>query len=319
MENNRDFHIRKIRPGQDYLSISNLIESCFHPYLDPDGKQFVNRLREIAQDGNQNRFLSFLNPMDLKLTGYVSLDDTGTINGNVTLFPSRMMGSLGYLVANVCVDEASRAQGIGTALMQRALTYAKNHHASRVYLQVRSETTGALAMYQKLGFETDAVRTTWIRPRGSPKFSTDGFFRTGVPNKKHQALFRQRLEEHYPPAVRWNLNESPSVFSFGLAAKLLRLFSNVDADFWEFQDYSSGLLGWIAWQRTENFTNTLWLVPAETCTDEQLVQMLRQTGDQYINIKPLLVNCAQGWRPQVFKEAGFYKHGTLYWMSKTLP
>jgi GNAT superfamily N-acetyltransferase len=55
-------------------------------------------------------------------------------------------------VTAVEVDEAHRRQGLGTAVMRAILDWAYARGAVSVYLQVAEENTGALALYDGLGF-----------------------------------------------------------------------------------------------------------------------------------------------------------------------
>jgi N-acetylglutamate synthase len=55
-------------------------------------------------------------------------------------------------VTAVEVDEAHRRRGLGSAVMRAILDWAYAHGAISAYLQVAEENTGALALYDRLGF-----------------------------------------------------------------------------------------------------------------------------------------------------------------------
>ena len=60
---------------------------------------------------------------------------------------------------NVAVAVAARRRGIGRALMEDLLAYAREHAIVRVLLEVRASNGPALALYGSLGFERFNVRT----------------------------------------------------------------------------------------------------------------------------------------------------------------
>ncbi len=62
---------------------------------------------------------------------------------------------------NVAVAEGARRRGIGRALMDDLIAYARDHRASRVLLEVRVSNTPALALYESLGFERFHVRKNY--------------------------------------------------------------------------------------------------------------------------------------------------------------
>lgn len=310
------YRIRKIQSGKDLLAIGNLIESCFHRYLDPDGRQFVDQLREAGKAAERNCFYGLFNSLEYQLQGFVSLNEKDEIIGVVCLFPGKMPDGFGYLIANVGIADAYRRNGIATALMKNALAYAKSHSAGKVYLQVREETAEAVAMYEKLGFKIDAKRTTWIRPQSKPKISDTGTIRLIEPKKGHRLEFETLFNHYYPQPVRWNLNYYPVVFQIGVIAKINKLLSNMDARLFQVADDQSALLAWVAWQHTENFTDILWLIPTDDCSEEQMTAILKLAGDHFCGGKAIQINVEKGFREQVFRNAGFFKHGNLIWMSK---
>lgn len=65
---------------------------------------------------------------------------------------------------NLRVHDAVRRQGVGRALMQAAQEYATSQSAT-VYLQVDPDNTGAVRLYQQMGFvaddSDDPSRMTW--------------------------------------------------------------------------------------------------------------------------------------------------------------
>ena len=59
-----------------------------------------------------------------------------------------------FLVAHVAVFEQFRRKGIATALLQKAVSLAKEEGFSRVALEVEIGNTAAIECYQRFGFDT---------------------------------------------------------------------------------------------------------------------------------------------------------------------
>ena len=59
---------------------------------------------------------------------------------------------------NVAVAVGLRRQGIGRALMDDLLVYARAHGVARILLEARAGNAPAIALYDQLGFKRFAVR-----------------------------------------------------------------------------------------------------------------------------------------------------------------
>ncbi len=58
----------------------------------------------------------------------------------------------GY-ISSVIVDEDYRGQGIGELLIQKAVMYLGRRGANKVRINVRKDATGAINLYEKIGFK----------------------------------------------------------------------------------------------------------------------------------------------------------------------
>jgi ribosomal-protein-alanine N-acetyltransferase len=59
---------------------------------------------------------------------------------------------------NVAVAADARRRGVGRALMNDLLAYARDSGVVRVLLEVRPSNAAAIALYERLGFSTFAIR-----------------------------------------------------------------------------------------------------------------------------------------------------------------
>ncbi len=68
-----------------------------------------------------------------------------------------------FEVLQITVASAYQRQGIATQLLVLTLDKAKSLGCERVVLEVRETNHGAIALYQKLGFQFDGVRKNYYR------------------------------------------------------------------------------------------------------------------------------------------------------------
>lgn len=61
-------------------------------------------------------------------------------------------------IHNIAVHPARRREGLGTALLQAAISAAKAAGASRCYLELRASNEAARELYTRLGFQLDGRR-----------------------------------------------------------------------------------------------------------------------------------------------------------------
>jgi [ribosomal protein S18]-alanine N-acetyltransferase len=59
---------------------------------------------------------------------------------------------------NVAVAPAARRAGVGRALVEDIVAYARSHAAVKILLEVRASNAAAIALYEALGFERFNVR-----------------------------------------------------------------------------------------------------------------------------------------------------------------
>ncbi len=75
-------------------------------------------------------------------------------------------GARGYL-QRLAVDPAQQRLGIGTALVVDGLRWLRRHGVQRAVVNTQESNTGALAMYEHLGFRRQAVGLSVLaRPTG---------------------------------------------------------------------------------------------------------------------------------------------------------
>jgi [ribosomal protein S18]-alanine N-acetyltransferase len=84
-------------------------------------------------------------------------------SGSITGFAvASRAGELAEL-ESVAVSPSARRKGIGHALCQHLMDWARNAEATHLELEVRASSEGALALYRSLGFVEQARRRQYYR------------------------------------------------------------------------------------------------------------------------------------------------------------
>jgi ribosomal protein S18 acetylase RimI-like enzyme len=76
----------------------------------------------------------------------------GEMVGTLILVVFRGLTGIKARIEDVVVDKRARGQGIGTALIQKALTHAASLQVHTIELTSRPSRTTANSLYQRLGF-----------------------------------------------------------------------------------------------------------------------------------------------------------------------
>jgi ribosomal protein S18 acetylase RimI-like enzyme len=98
---------------------------------------------------------------DASSTLMVARDDSGKIVGALTLSIYRVPTGIRSIIEDVIVDNAARGQGIGEALMLRAIEIAKEKGAQNISLTSNPMREAANRLYLRVGFkkrETNAYQ-----------------------------------------------------------------------------------------------------------------------------------------------------------------
>jgi GNAT superfamily N-acetyltransferase len=90
---------------------------------------------------------------------FVAEDNRGRVVGLLTVSQRWTLWHAGpcALIEELVVDEGARGKGVGRALMQAALDWAKAQGCSEVEASTEEDNTGAQAFYRRLGFSGVAL------------------------------------------------------------------------------------------------------------------------------------------------------------------
>ena len=61
-------------------------------------------------------------------------------------------------ILNISVDPSEQGQGIGRKMLENLIEVSRKKKAETIFLEVRPSNTGAIALYQKMGFNEIGIR-----------------------------------------------------------------------------------------------------------------------------------------------------------------
>jgi ribosomal protein S18 acetylase RimI-like enzyme len=289
--------LRTLNILRDLPAVADLVETCFADTMDAEGRRYLQQMRSAGKD---NQFLrwatSAVDTVSMPLSGYV-WEEKGEVIGNVSLIPYRHAGKKYYLIANVAVRPDQRRRGLGRALTLAAMQHARARHADEIWLHVRDDNPGAIALYLGLGFRERLRRTAWqakIEPGLKPEVSGLVIAAGNRRDWVQQELWLRRL---YPESMNWYQPMPWNSLRPGLLPALLRFFVDVDTRHWA-ASRSGKLAAALTWQPVSSASDRLWAaVPPEGGAEA---------------LTALLLHARRGltWR----QAAGFRPYRTLVWM-----
>jgi ribosomal protein S18 acetylase RimI-like enzyme len=141
--------------ARDWRQVLDLIELAFGDGLDAEAQR---ALRSMRVPGPLAPLLAWLDglspPGEGTMPGFV-WEQGGRVVGTTGV---RRVHSLsrGWIVSNVAVHPDWQGQGIGRAMLEAALDFARDHGGAWVILQVRDDNPAARRLYDGLGFRVIA-------------------------------------------------------------------------------------------------------------------------------------------------------------------
>jgi GNAT superfamily N-acetyltransferase len=307
-------HLRPFDPRRDLGPVADLVEQCFADTLDPDGERYLQHMRLAAKNPSFLRWASVAAEFSsVPMNGYVWEED-GKIVGNVSLIPFIMHANRYYLIANVAVHPDYRRHGIARKLTLQAVDHARRRGAPRAWLHVRENNEAAIQLYQSLGFQEQARRTTWYTQRDIPTATPPNGVRVVLRQGNHWSAQNKWLARDYPSEVTWHLPFSKNTLRPGLLGILYRALSGSYARQWSVLS-GNRLLGVLAWQPSGNFADTLWLSTSREDEETAAYALLLYARQHLSPRRPLSLDYPAHRVDESMQSAGFYIHQTLIWMS----
>ena len=306
-------HLRPFDAYRDLEAVANLVELCFADSLDPDGKNFIQRMRILARNRGVLKWTN-LNAdwAEMPFSGFV-WDEDDFLAGNISLIPFHDKGKRGFLIANVAVHPDFRRKGVARALTLKSIEHARKKGAPGVWLHVREGNLQAEDLYKSLGFGERARRKTWLSQTkpDRQKINFKGELRR-ISNH-HWKTVQNWIALNYPSELTWHLKLDHFSLRHGLWGSLYRLLNSANVQQWgSFDD--SHLNAALIWQASSTYADTLWLAAPEKVDDQYVQALLTHIGIQSSRTRPLRLDYPSGQAEKGIRAAGFVDQQTLIWM-----
>ena len=149
-----DPHIRAIDAWRDGAVVADLLEISFREEgIDDNGQRMIHMLRSYG-------------PLEALIMegapGFVWVEDGRVLgNASVQYNPARR-GT--WIIGNVATHPDYRNRGIGSALINTAVQFARARNARNLALQVMEGNAPAMHLYEKFGFQAQGAVTYYQRP-----------------------------------------------------------------------------------------------------------------------------------------------------------
>lgn len=307
--------MRPLNVLRDLPAVADLIELCFSNTLDPEGRNYIDQMRRNGRDTN---FLNWaprvIESVSLPLSGFV-WEDGGRIVGNVSLIPFSKAGQKVFLIANVATHPAYRRQGIARLLTEAAMQRARTRSADAIWLHVRQDNPGAIALYQQLGFSERTRRTSWYTSSGNATLASEHNGQVVIRSRTNRDWVQQNrwLEVNYPSGLDWYFSHKWNVLRPGLFNALYCLLAEIETVQWSaFNGEKLGAV--LACQRSLGRSDHLWLATSRKPDPDLVTQLLlhgrRALSERY----SLSLEFPAGIVDDAIRAAGFLPQRTLVWM-----
>jgi peptide alpha-N-acetyltransferase len=203
--------LHPVKLSRDLGDLADLIELAFADAMDDSGRAAIQEMRALSHLGMGLDVLGRLNDLASGIShGYVWLAD-GKLVGNVSVYPADwpLAARRAWIIANVAVHPAYQRRGIARRLMQASLEMIEQRGGGKAVLQVDYDNSGAIRLYDTLGFVKERAFTTWWRSgmaSAPPPLPADIDNAIHITRRKHSEWQAERdLARRVRPTARGGL------------------------------------------------------------------------------------------------------------------
>lgn len=305
--------LRPFEARRDLKAVADLIELGFADTLDDDGRRYLSQMRATANNYNSLGWFGLAGGLaSYSMSGYV-WEENGRLIGNLSLIPYLIGARRCYMIANVVVHPDHRRKGIGRALTVKAIEHARHMACPAAWLQVRAENSTAIALYESLGFQERARRSTWHSQRDLPDLELADELKIAPRQMQHWGVQRGWLQANYPKELLWNIPLRLNALRPGLFGGFTRLFSDSSISQWSVLR-GGKLCAVAAWQSAQARHNILWLAAPPDADERALQYLLEYARRRIPSNRPLSLDYPAGQSETAIQNAGFRRQQTLIWM-----
>lgn len=307
-------HLRPLNILRDLSAVADLIELCFSPTMDNDGQRYLSDMRRASHDDSFLRWASRVSETaSVPMMGYVWEQD-GRIIGNASLIPFRDRGKRVYLIANVATHPDYRRRGIGQALTEQVMKQALDKKASAIWLHVRDDNPGAIELYQQLGFQELARRTTWQASPDARLTRPYTDIRIVPRYSLYWPLQQDWLRRLYPKDLSWYQSWNTNAFRPGLWNWLYLIFVDFNIKQWA-AVRDDEFLAALSWMPHRGKSESLYAATGlERSSSEALTSLLIHARRTITYSSHLTLDYPADQMTDAIRAAGFQPRRTLIWM-----
>lgn len=319
--------IRFFDVRHDLLGVANLIELCFADTLNQDGQQYIQQMRQAAQNSSFLGFPWVSNERTaLPTLGFV-WEENHQIIGNLTIITHHSREGAHYLIANVAVHPEHRRKGIAHLLTERALLYLHKKGAKAVWLHVRDDNPPAINLYQKLGFQENMRRTSWEltpnRKTPSSQQSEQDFtinikpFSIRPRNAKDWHTHQIWLNRTYPPQFGWHLNFNLDCFQPGIKGWFYSSWYDLGLKHWSLYR-AERLIGIASMEYSHPGAAVIYLALDDIFEDQAAYLLISFLIQKFPKQSSWVIDYPAYRAVQPLQALGFTPTQTLIWMSRPI-
>lgn len=250
----------------------------------------------------------------IPFNGYVWVLD-GRVIGNLSLIPMRSNKGKVFLIANVAVHPDHRRQGIAGSLTETAIADCLRSEAASVWLHVRADNVGAVALYRGMGFIERERRTNW-RALSSEILVAPSEDMAIQPRKTtHWSQQEAWLKQLHPQRLDWYLPLKLNKLRPGLVGMFHRAMSGDLIQQWSAVRDGS-LRGVAAWVKSHTHNERIWLAadPKDPELTAGILAILVHLRKEIPPDREINIEYPADLGAEAFQSAGFKPRQTLIWM-----
>jgi ribosomal protein S18 acetylase RimI-like enzyme len=306
-------HLRPLNPLRDLGAIADLIELCFHSTMDSDGKRYLQDMRRSANDSAYLRWAAkAADTISLPLSGFV-WEDEGHIVGNVSVITYHRHGTRYYLIANVATHPEYRRRGIGRMLTKEALQHSREKKADEIWLQVREDNPGAIALYEELGFREQYRRTTWHTSPSAPITPPSKAISVNPRRPTDWVQQSTWLERAHPSGASWYYSNFWNNLQPGLWNSFTNFMADINIDQWTGWD-NGRLSATLSVLYGRGNTDMLWMAAPPVGSAPAVHTLLVRARNSVDSRRGLMFEYPAHEYEEAIHAAGFVIQRTLLWM-----
>lgn len=314
--------VRPLNILHDLPQVADLIELCFSSTIDDEGQSYLEQMRRASRDNDFLRWAGrVVDSTSMPLSGFIWEED-GRIVGNASLVYQNFGTRRIAMIANVATHPDFRRRGIGRALTEAAMAHARRKGARELWLHVRDDNPTAIRIYEALGFQARARRTTYYSKPGMPySFGSDrpsaahlhSPITVLAPRPRDWPIQRAWLSHSHPRELAWYSRWDWDRLAPDLWNWLYRTFVEFNTRQWA--AYREGrLLASVSWVPTVHTSNMLWVAAEPGGGEQGLTRALETARYDLSHYRRLTVEHPAGEMVEAIQAAGFEAYRTLIWM-----